>query len=625
LKRSSQPDFESPWDAFAILDRLQIYQRDDFLCMVTRGAENGGLISEVSVPRVPTFLWAQDDGMTETHRHTPLENRPSSRWINSVKHAHNGVAELRVLLPPIGFKDWCDYTRSNGSTAESIRRRVGETKPEPEPEVNFESSTDDGEEEEEQIEPFPFNLLAPIQAQMVEATAESIRVHPNLPAIATFGAVSAAIGRGLHAKSGPNQTIRGNIFILGSAISGDGKSEGCRPLVAQLVEENSNRIQYYKEIEHPSYCSRQRLYLKELQSIESALYGRNKKPLSTADKKALRDRHQELLTMLDELKDQLVEPAMLTEDCTQEMMAVLMARNNEQLFSFSADASKAIDNLEGLYNKLSVPEDNFMVHCFSGDPCSIHRISRPAINLQHPCLNQLWFLQPIHFERMLANDRLREAGFLVRLLISDTRLEPRESDGTEREIPPALQQQYDDLIRLLITTYWDSKTGWQISVDPDGQKLFRDYQNELVGLRKGDLKDINSFVARWPEQARRIAIGQHAALHGDQAHLIRMADSTIANSITIVRWFANEQLRMLQACRQKILRKQMEELRDLVLNQYPQGVTLRTLRKSHGKSEQFIEGIVKAFPTIFALEDYQPPGAGRPTRRLVVKIRRSNF
>jgi dsDNA-binding SOS-regulon protein len=427
--------------------------------MVTRGAENGGLISEVSVPRVPTFLWAQDDGMTETHRHTPLENRPSSRWINSVKHAHNGVAELRVLLPPIGFKDWCDYTRSNGSTAESIRRRVGETKPEPEPEVNFESSTDDGEEEEEQIEPFPFNLLAPIQAQMVEATAESIRVHPNLPAIATLGAVSAAIGRGLHAKSGPNQTIRGNIFILGSAISGDGKSEGCRPLVAQLVEENSNRIQYYKEIEHPSYCSRQRLYLKELQSIESALYGRNKKPLSTADKKALRDRHQELLTMLDELKDQLVEPAMLTEDCTQEMMAVLMARNNEQLFSFSADASKAIDNLEGLYNKLSVPEDNFMVHCFSGDPCSIHRISRPAINLQHPCLNQLWFLQPIHFERMLANDRLREAGFLVRLLISDTRLEPRESDGTEREIPPALQQQYDDLIRLLITTYWDSKTG----------------------------------------------------------------------------------------------------------------------------------------------------------------------
>jgi hypothetical protein len=237
----------------------------------------------------------------------------------------------------------------------------------------------------------------------------------------------------------------------------------------------------------------------------------------------------------------------------------------------------------------------------------------------------LWFLQPIHFDRMLANDRLREAGFLVRLLICDTRLEPRESDGTERAIPPALQQQYDDLIRLLITTYWDSKTGWQISIDPDGQNLFRDYQNQLVGLRKSDLKDINSFVARWPEQAHRIAIGQHAALHGDQAHLVTMADSTIANSIEVVRWFASEQLRMLQACRQKILRKQMEELRDLVLCQYPLGVTLRTLRKSHGKSEQFIEGIVKAFPRIFAFQDYQPTGAGRPTRRLVVKIRRSNL
>jgi dsDNA-binding SOS-regulon protein len=345
--------FESPWDAFSILDRLQIYQRDDFLCIVTRGAENGRLISEVSIPRVPVLLWAQDDGMTEEHRHTPLENRPSSHWINSVKHAHNGVAELRVLLPPIGFKDWCDYTRSNDATAESIRRRLEQTKPEPEPEVDFEYSAKDDDGEEEQIHTFAIKLLAPIQAQMVEATAESIRVHPNLPAIATLGAVSAAIGRGLYAKSGPNQTICDNLFILGSAISGEGKSEGSRPLVAPLINKNFNRIDYYQQIERPSLLSRQRLYLKEVTSIESLLYGRKKDTLSTADKKALRDRHQDLLTMLDDLNDRLVEPAMLTEDCTQEMMGVLMARNNEQLFSFSADAAKAIDNLEGLYNKLS--------------------------------------------------------------------------------------------------------------------------------------------------------------------------------------------------------------------------------------------------------------------------------
>jgi hypothetical protein len=616
-------DFESYWDLFAVIDRLELYKRNDLVFIVTKGARNGRLVGAVNIPPVPVYLWAQDDGQTEKFRHTPIADRPSQAWIRSTRAALNGVPEVRIVEPPIGFKDFCDWAQS-GATTEQIAELLQKAQPiDPEPEVEFPIEDD---ADDTSAEPFPVNLLAPVQAQMVEATAESIGVHPNLPAIAALGVASAAIGRGLYTKSGPNQTICGNLFILGSAISGEGKSEGCRPLVAPLIEENSNRIQYYQEIKRPSVLSRQRLYSKELNSIESALYGQKKNTLSTVDKKTLRDRHQQLLTMLDALQDQLVEPAMLTEDSTQEAMAVLTQKNSEQLFSFSADASKAVDNLEGLYNKLSVPEDNFMVHCFSGDPCSIHRISRPAINLQHPCLSVLWFLQPIHFERMLANDRLREAGLLVRMLVSDTRLEPRESDGTEREIPPALQLKYNELIRLLIRTYWDSKTRQEISIDLNGQKLFRDYHNELVQFRKSDLKDINSFVARWPEQARRIAIGQHAARHGDQAHLVRMSDSTIANSITIVRWFASEQLRMLQACRQKVLRKQMEELRELVSSLYPLGVTLRDLRKSHCKSEEFVEGIVKAFPTIFALRDHQPIGAGRRTKRLFVKkVCGSNF
>jgi hypothetical protein len=44
---------------------------------------------------------------------------------------------------------------------------------------------------------------------MSEAVADSIGVHVNLPAIASLGAVAAAIGRGLYAKSGPNQIVYG--------------------------------------------------------------------------------------------------------------------------------------------------------------------------------------------------------------------------------------------------------------------------------------------------------------------------------------------------------------------------------------------------------------------------------
>jgi hypothetical protein len=352
---------------------------------------------------------------------------------------------------------------------------------------------------------------------MVEATAESIGVHPNLPAVASLGVGAAAIGRGLYSKSGPNQVISANLFIAASAISGEGKSEGCRPIVSPFIQENLERIKFYKEVRRPSYDSQKRFALKEIALIESVLYGRKKGTLSDAEKKTNRDRHEALIVKLHELEDKLIEPAMQTEDCTQEMMALLMKHNNEQLFSFSADAAKAIDNLEGLYNKLQSSEDNFIVHSYSGDPCSIHRISRPAINLEHPCLTLLWFLQPDLFTRMLANQRLREGGFLVRILPCDTQMEPRESNGNATQIPPKLQEEYAGVIHSLIHNYWDSNSPREIFVSADQEKQFRTYRNSTVEARKGKLRDINSFVARWPEQARRLAIGQHAARHGKRA------------------------------------------------------------------------------------------------------------
>jgi Protein of unknown function (DUF3987) len=457
---------------------------------------------------------------------------------------------------------------------------------------------------------------------MVEATAESIGVHPNLPAVASLGVVSAAIGRGLRSQSGPNQVIYPNLFIVASAISGEGKSEGNRPIVSPFIQENSERIYFYKEVQRPRYASRKRLVLKEIALIESVLFGPKKRTLSDAEKKTNRDRHEALVAELDDLQDKLIEPAMMTEDCTQEMMALLMKHNGEQLFSFSADAAKAIYNLEGLYNKTKSPEDNFMVHSYSGDPYSIHRISRPPINLEHPCLTLLWFLQPDLFTRMLANDRLREGGFLVRILPCDTQMEPRESDGTAKQIPAKLQEEYAGLIRSLIQTYWDSNSPREIFVSADQEKEFRTYRNSTVEPRKGKLRDINSFVARWPEQARRLAIGQHAARHGIESHLQPMADATVENAIRMTEWFADEQLRMLQASRQNVLHRQMEHLRDLLLTRYPQGTTLRTLDNNHNKPKELVERIVQNFPAIFEIKEHRPAGGGRPSPYLFLKKRR---
>ena len=477
---------------------------------------------------------------------------------------------------------------------------------------------DDGEPDEP--DPFPIDALTPLQREMVLRIAESIGVHPNLPAICALGAVAAAIGRGLYAPSGPNQIIYGNLFLIGSAISGEGKTESARPIIAPFLRVHHSKIRTFKHGQYPAACSRKRIALKQLSIIESQLSKRSQPALSKEEKKKLRDQHEDLMREILALDDEMTEPAMLTEDCTQEKMALLLQQNREQLFAYSTDAGKALNNLEGLYNRLKTPEDNLMVHAFSVEGFTVHRINRSSINLEHPCLSLLWLLQPARFDPMFANKLLRDAGFLARVLPGDTRLEPIGKDPNRRAIPTDLQARYDQLIQSLIAVYWDNrKDSFKINVPLDGESLLVDYQNELVPLRKAN-RDLNSFIARWPEQARRVAIGLHAALLGDQAHLTPLAIGTIANAIRIVRWFSAEQLRILEFGSQKQLIDDCRALRSLLINRYDQGVTLRTLRNNHGKDQQFVERIVKEFPRVFQLKDYQPPGGagGRPTKVLTL-------
>lgn len=64
-------------------------------------------------------------------------------------------------------------------------------------------------------------------------------------------------------------------------------------------------------------------------------------------------------------------------------------------------------------------------------------------------------------------------------------------------------------------------------------KLLRVYHNGNVGRRKGDLKDVTSFTARWTEQAWRIAVAFHAALHGEKAHEHTLPIEAVRVAITI--------------------------------------------------------------------------------------------
>jgi hypothetical protein len=303
---------------------------------------------------------------------------------------------------------------------------------------------------------FPIHCLPEKARQMVKATASSINVHINLPASAILGACSAACGKGLFLQSGPDQRLRPNLFILGAAISGAGKSEGVRPIVAPFKNYEIQQRSLFEEITHPELESEKRLLEKRLNSIEGKLGKKTPGNGPLPDREALRKEHQDGISRLQQLKENLKGPSMIAEDVTQEEAAVLLSQNNEQLFLYSPDAAKALANLEGLYNKLSIPDENLFVKGFSGDPHIVHRISRPPVFLDSPCISLLWYVQPDLITRILENSRLRIGGFFARLLVCDTKLTPTEIPEDIQSIPQAVQEAYSTLVSNLLTQYWQA-------------------------------------------------------------------------------------------------------------------------------------------------------------------------
>ena len=464
---------------------------------------------------------------------------------------------------------------------------------------------------------FPLDCLPEKVRQMVLATAESINVHPNLPASAILGVCSAACGKGLFLCSGPDQRLRPNLFIMGAAISGAGKSEGARPIVAPLRNYELKKRSYFDEITRPEVESQKRVLEKKLKNIESRLNSKSEQPGDLLDKEAkeaLRKEHQEGVTRLYKLIDQLQSPTMMAEDVTQEEAAILLSQNNEQLFLYSSDAAKAVANLEGLYNKLKVPDENLFVKGYSGDSHIVNRVSRPAIFLASPCISLLWYLQPDLVTRILENPRLRVGGFFARLLICNTRLEPTEIPPDSRPIPPEVRETYNTLVESLLEQYWEARREFEIPVDPKARELIRSYHNELVPIRKAELSDVNSFVARWHEQAWRISAAIHAMEFGPLSHDHRLTPELMQMAIQLNKWFTSQQLQILAQARHSMLRQSALKLKDLLSESYPSGVPLRDLQHSHNWSPDEVNKLVKSFPAWFDLFNATPPGKrGRPS------------
>lgn len=148
--------------------------------------------------------------------------------------------------------------------------------------------------------------------------------------------------------------------------------------------------------------------------------------------------------------------------------------------------------------------------------------------------------------------------------------------------------------------------------------MFTDYENENRRRRNagGDMADIQSFAARWTEQAIRIGVVLHVGLHGRDAGNHELSAATATAAIRIGRWFADRQVEALLGHRDAWLRRRGEKLREKLLIMQKGWANLGELAKAGWTNEE-VRQIADRCPDLIAVE--RKPAdrrGGRPTHRV---------
>jgi hypothetical protein len=322
------------------------------------------------------------------------------------------------------------------------------------------------------------------------------------------------------------------------------------------------------------------------------------------------------LAALDQIEAKLCAPVLSCEDVTGEKLAVLLAHNGEQSASLSSDALAIVNILLGRYNKLDRTDEGIYLKAFTGDRCKVDRQSRESVLLESPCLSALWLTQPDKLDSLLAERSLSDGGLIPRILCCHTHCEAREIVKDAPEIPASVEMAYVDLIRSLIETYRLADEPFTIEPTSEALEAMNAHYNAIVKRRRTDLRDVTIYAARWNEQAWRIAVVLHAALHGAHARDHKLEIDTANRAIEIADWFATQQLEILFASRDKARREIWDQVFSLLADKQ------EGIRASDVYRARIVHNAAEAHTLLAEMEaagelsgrDEQPESGGHITR-----------
>ena len=304
---------------------------------------------------------------------------------------------------------------------------------------------------------------------------------------------------------------------------------------------------------------------------------------------------------MDNLKRESAAPEYWCEDITLEAMAVQLGingqRSQESLFSCSDDARQATATLLGRYNQSGSVDDNLLVKGFSWSPHQQHRRKEGgSVNLDAPCVNVLWCIQPDLLDKLVSKPELLSSGFLQRFILDEVHW-PAELYTDPGTFDATARASWAHLVDVLLNTFRLAINANEIRASEEAKAVLLDYRNSLVARINDplDLKDVRSFADRWAEWAWRFALVCHVADHRREAMAEPISRRTAENGILLAKYYAERKLAVLAGARfarEKDLRKSILGLLAELKSVSPGDLQRSRLARNAEEARRYLDRLV---------------------------------
>lgn len=477
------------------------------------------------------------------------------------------------------------------------------------------------ENKSDEVGLFPTHALPLVLREMVQETSRVTQTPDAMSAIVALGILSASFGGGLLVRSGGERLTPPNLFLLGIARSGTGKSRAFSMVAKPFLEAEQESLHTWIEREKPRIeaairVATKRADFKEKEAAKES--DPDARRMLTCELQALEEEKQRLERERDSL------PCFSVGDVTREKLSqALSGQPGEALASLSADARGIIGVVMGRYSKGKSSDEDIYLSGYSGDSLKVDRLSRAPVVLHAPRLSLVWLIQPDIARTLAEDERMTESGLLPRMLVCNVKAEVEDEPEYLPEMNKPIAAAWESLVQGHLAEYRENGCKPRIiDATTEAQQILRSFTNECKArMRGGELRDVDSYVSRWGENAWRMALCLHGAVHGGTADQHPLAIHEAESAVEIMRWFSLTQLDFLAVTRSGKAKLRLNRLLE-ILRAAGGSETLRNLRKSHGFEEEELRTLASLFPAQLSIETRKTGGRGSTVASIPTSNRR---